>query len=89
MTPYYQDNQQMYVPIRSRGTGVFFAFDYLIGLAVFGFIYWLLNGILPAFEVMSATGIVHDLANFLWWIVLVIYLVLGPFYFWNRLKEWG
>lgn len=73
----------------SRGTGVFFAFDYLIGLGVFGFVYWLLNGILPIFEVLSASGVVHDLANFLWWAVLLVYLVLGPFYFWNRLKEWG
>jgi hypothetical protein len=61
----------------------------LIGLAVFGFIYWLLNGILPMFEVLSASGIVHDLANFLWWVVILFYLIMGPFYFWNRLKEWG
>jgi hypothetical protein len=87
MTPYYQNT--MMQPIRSRGTGVFYAFDYLIGLAMFGFVYWLLNGILPAFEVMSSTGVVHDLANFLWWAVIIVYLVLGPFYFWNRLKEWG
>jgi hypothetical protein len=78
-----------YQTIPSRGTGVFFAFDYLIGLGVFGVVYWLLNGILPAFEVMSSTGVVHDLANFLWWIVIIIYLVLGPFYFLNRLKEWN
>ncbi len=72
----------------THGNSVYYAFDYLIGLMVFGFIYWLLNGILPFFEVMSSGGIVHDLANFLWWFVLVIYLVLGPFYFWNRLREW-
>ena len=70
-------------------TSVFHAFDYIIGLAVFGFIYALLNMILPSFEVLSSTGVVHDFANFIWVGALVVYLVFGPFYFWNKLKEWG
>lgn len=70
-------------------TSVFYAFDYLIGLAVFGFVYALFNMILPAFRLLSTTGVIYEYANFIWIGALVIYLVFGPFYFWNRLKEWG
>lgn len=73
----------------SRGTAVFHAFDYIIGLGVFGFVYWLLNGILPAFQVMSTSGIIYQLAMFFWGGAAVIYLVFGPFYFWNKLKEYN
>jgi hypothetical protein len=81
--------QNIFQPPQNRGTAVFYAFDYLIGLGVFGFVYVLLNMILPAFEVLSSTGQVHDLANFLWTAVIIVYLVFGPFYFWNRLKEYN
>lgn len=73
----------------NRGTAVFYAFDYVIGLGVFGFTYWLLNGILPAFQVMSTTGTIYQLAMFFWAGAVVIYLVFGPFYFWNKLKEYN
>ena len=73
---------------QNRGTAVFLAFDYLIGLGVMGFLYYILNLILPSFEVISATGTVHDLANMIWTGVLIMYLVFGPFWFWNKLKEY-
>ena len=79
----------MIQPIPSRSTGVFMAFDYLIGLGVFGFVYWLLNGILQVFGALSTKDVVYDICMFFWAAALVIYLVFGPFYFWNRLKEWS
>jgi len=86
MAPYLF--QPDWTQVRSRGTGVFHAFDYLFSLGVFGFVYWLFNGIIPYFMNISERGVVFDLANFLWGASLVIYLLLGPFYFWNKLKEW-
>jgi len=72
----------------NRGTAVFYAFDYIIGLGVFGFIYLILNGFIPTFQDISSSGAVYDLAVFLWAASLIIYLIFGPFYFWNRLKEY-
>ena len=84
-----KQNPMYYYPKpRYRGTGVFFAFDYLIGLAVFGFAYWVLNGILPGLQIISVHDVVYKLAMFFWGGSIVIYLVFGPFYFWNRLKEY-
>lgn len=73
----------------NRGTGVTYAFDYLMGLAVFGFLFWLLNGILPAFNVFNLGDYVYNLAMFFWGASFMIYLIFTPFYFWNRLKEYN
>lgn len=86
MTPYVPPRLQQ---IRTRGTGVFYAFDYVIGLGVFGFVYWLLNGLLPHFNLFNTSGLLYNIAMFFWGASFVIYLVLGPFYFWNKLKEWN
>jgi len=54
---------------------------YFIGLAVFGFIYWLLNGIL---DIIKATNIAnttyftpYDLLIYVWAGIVVVYLVFG------------
>lgn len=64
------------------------AFEYLIGLAVFGLLYWLLNGILVEFKFISVTGYVYQFANYVWAAIIVIYLIFGMIYLWSRLKEW-
>jgi len=69
-------------------TSVFYAFDYLIGLAVFSFIGGLLYFILPTFMAISTTGLIYNYACYMWTAAFFIYLIFGPFYFWNRLKEW-
>lgn len=63
-------------------------FDYLFGLGLFGLVYWLLNGILVELRVLSATGDVYTLANFLWAGALVVYLIFGIFWMVRKLKEW-
>ena len=54
---------------------------YFIGLAVFGFLYWLLDGIL---SIMRATNIQNttdftpwDLLIYIWAGIVVVYLVFG------------
>ena len=52
---------------------------YLVGLAFFGFIYWLLDGILDVFidEGVHVTGMTFDLMHALWTGSLLVYLIFG------------
>lgn len=72
----------------SRGTSVMYALEYLIGLAIFGLIWWLFNGILPTIGIVSVKDDVYTLTNYLWGGSIIFYLVMGMFYFWRRIKEW-
>jgi hypothetical protein len=54
---------------------------YLVGLAVFGFIYWLLDGIV---KIMIGTNVAdtttftsYDLIVYVWAGIVVVYLVFG------------
>jgi len=54
---------------------------YFIGLAVFGFIYWLLDGIL---DIFIGTGVAdtttfscYDLLIYVWAGIVVVYLLFG------------
>lgn len=69
-------------------TAVMYVFDYLFGFAVFGFLYWLLNGVLVSFRSLSASGSLLSWANYLWFGAVVIYLVFGVFWLPRKLKEW-
>ena len=69
-------------------TAVGKVFDYLIGLAVFGLFYWILNGIIPEFSTISVHDSIYTLANYLWAGSVVIYLVFGALWFLNALKIW-
>ena len=53
--------------------------SYLIGLAVFGLIYWILDGIE---KIMVGTGLAvagdtYDLLLYLWIAVIVVYVLFG------------
>jgi hypothetical protein len=54
---------------------------YLIGLVVFGFLYWLLNGILDIIKALnvqdSTTFTVYPFLLYVWAGVVLIYLVFG------------
>lgn len=69
-------------------TAVGKAFDYMIGLALFGLTYWLFNSILLEFQIISVQDDVYTFAWYLWHGTIVIYLVFGAFWFFNALKEW-
>ena len=72
-------------------TAVRYAFDYLFGLGLFGFIYWILNGIKSVMQTTasldSTTLPVYDLANLLWTGALVIYLIFGAFWLPKKIQE--
>ena len=53
------------------------AAKYLIGLAVFGIGYWLLNGIKEPIENVSASGNVFNLISYLWAGIALIYIIGG------------
>jgi len=69
-------------------TSSVYVFEYLAGLFFFGIMYWILNGILPAFADMSSTGYVFDLAGYIWKGAVLIYLIFGIWYFIIRIKTW-
>lgn len=75
-----------YRPMETK-TSVFYAFDYLIGLVVFGFIYGILNMIIPVFANINPSDDIWMYANFMWGAALFVYLIFGPFWFWNKIKE--
>jgi len=52
---------------------------YVVGLAFFGFIYWLLDGIMEAFigESIHTAGTTFNLMHAMWTGSLLVYLVFG------------
>lgn len=62
--------------------------DYLFGLGFFGFLYWLLNGVLGYMRNLSETGNVWNMCNYLWTGALIIYLLIGIFWLLRSMKEW-
>ncbi len=69
-------------------TAVGHTFDYIIGLAVFSFFYWIMNGILPEFGNIAVQDDVTMLAWYFWHGAIIIYLIFGAFWFFNALKVW-
>ena len=53
--------------------------QYIMGIGVFGFMYWLLNGILRYFiaENIHETGTIWDFMTFIWAGIVIIYLIFG------------
>jgi len=68
-------------------TAVTAALSYFFGIPVFGFFWWLLNGMLVEFRDVSQTGDLYNLAGWLWTGSLVLYLVFGIFWLPRKIKE--
>ena len=62
---------------------------YLVGLGVFGFIYWLMNGILEQLEALGVhqTGVVYTFLNMIWLGALVVYLLFGGIWLIRKYDE--
>ena len=75
-------------PTGSSLTGFGKVMDYLVGLAVFGFLYVILNDPIGIIWNNSLTVTNIEFAMFFWWGSLVIYLVFGAFRFLSDLREW-
>lgn len=69
-------------------TAVVYALDYFAGFAVFGLVYWFLNGILVEFLTFSVQNDAYTFALWVWNTALVIYIVAGIFWLPRKLKEW-
>jgi len=69
-------------------TAVSAALEYFIGFPIFGAAYWLLNGILVEFKVLTLDSDLKAYCNWLWFGALVLYLVLGVFWLPRKIKEW-
>jgi hypothetical protein len=52
-------------------------FEYLAGFALFGFMWWLFNGIQQEIQGVSETGIVYELCLFVWVGSIFIYIIFG------------
>ena len=51
--------------------------EYIIGLAVFGFAYWIMDGIVQELKHVSLTTPPYNLIMYLWTGIIVIYLIFG------------
>lgn len=71
------------------GTAVMYAFEYMLGIPIFGITYWILNGILVDLRVMSVQDTVFSYANYIWAATVVFYILFGIFYFLRRLRTWN
>lgn len=70
------------------GTSVIYAMEYLLGLAMFGLVYWLLDGILPEFAFVSVQDTAYNFAWYMWDAAIIIYILFGMFYFYRSIKIW-
>ena len=63
--------------------------NYLIGLAVFGFAYWILDGILDMFiEVdVHVAGTTFDVMHMLWTASLIVYIIFGGWWLIRKYNE--
>lgn len=66
--------------------------QYLTGLAVFGFIYWLLDGIQKDMQVISSTGDLFNMLLYFWTGIIIIYILFGGIWVVRKYGEkeyWG
>ena len=71
-------------------TGTFIpVLQYLLGIGVFGFIYWLLNGILTIIiaENIHETGTIYDFTTYIWAGLIIIYLIFGGIWVIRKYNE--
>jgi len=47
--------------------------QYIVGLGVFGFLYWLLDGIARTLDDVSETGDVYNILFFFWAALVILY----------------
>ena len=68
-------------------TSVGYAFDYIMGLALFGLVWGLLNLMFSQLTAMKTAGDLLTIANVMWDGALVIYIIFGAFWLPRKIKE--
>lgn len=63
--------------------------QYLAGIAVFGFFYWLFDGMLDMFKdtELAVSSNAYNLLLYLWVGILIIYLIFGGFWVVRKYNE--
>lgn len=63
--------------------------EYGLGLGIFGFTYWLMNGIMDEFIAAGVheTGTIYSLLTYFWAGVLLIYLIFGGIWVVRKYNE--
>lgn len=73
-------------------TAVIYAFEYLFAIPIFGFLFWILNGILIQIAPVSSKGPLFQLASHLWVGAIIVFILFGIFWLPRKIKErneWG
>lgn len=68
-----------------------FVIDYVIGLGIFGFVYWILDGgfVTEIIQADIATqGDVLNLYMYIWAGFVIVYLMFGAMWLPRRINEW-
>ena len=63
--------------------------EYIMGLGVFGFVYWLLNGIkdMMVDANVHKTGTIWDFLCYVWIGIIIIYLIFGGIWLVRKYNE--
>lgn len=69
-------------------TSVGYAFDYLIGLALFALVYGILNGVIIDIRLIMPDNDLQMFGDLIWRGSLVVYLVFGAFWLPSKIKIW-
>lgn len=69
-------------------TSVFYAFDYIFSIAIFGFLFTILSLIILPFAGIVGSSDLKTFAMFMFYGSLMIFLIFGPLWFFNKLREW-
>lgn len=69
------------------GTSVGYAMDYIVGLALFGLVWGILNLSYSPIYLLTADSDLRTIGNIFWVGTLIIYLIFGAFWLPRKIKE--
>jgi len=62
-------------------------FEYCCGLGVFGFLYWIMNGIQEEFQSVSQSGNTFDILLYFWTGIIIVYILFGGIWVVRKYNE--
>ena len=64
-----------------------YVLEYILGLGVFGFMYWLLDSIQHDISVASTKGDVFNFLGYAWTGLIIVYLIFGGIWLVRKYNE--